>query len=580
MATNAERAAKIREATLQAVRERNQLGDAAIEQLVTIYDDAGEAIAEQIQRVSGGGDNLLTLDNLQQILTEVRKQMAELEKQRDGLLYRKIGEAALLGTKPFSGELPPSQLFAINHQAVSFVRALVAADGLQLSDRLWRLNRYATATLAEHIQFAVINGESAHQAMLRTMGSGQGVPHDVAMAYNGAKAGTLSRKVRSLMTGEADPVNGKGVVYQAERVFRTEINRAHGEAYMASAFQTDGVAGVRFMLSVNHRVRDVCDTHATADKYGLGPGVYPNREACPWPAHPNTLSYVEVVFDWEVKQRGKPTDPAPPAPPADTPAANPVPASKPSREPGPTPKTLDDMIAAGRAQADRFLADGIDGTYLQRLHAQVNQVRSTMTPAKVANRGKASELVQAASMMFPDDWTQEADKLGPLFTKASDARGFHITLYNPDRRVKITGWGVLQDLEPGSGFIRAGNFSTALHEYTHRLQHALPELDNFFQDLHHRRTRNDPLRRLRDLTGHNYAPHEVAREDHYVNPYQGRIYNYAGMAYTGRHGALEVMTMAFEDVLGGYRSRLVRLVENDREMFDLVMGLLHYYVPS
>lgn len=302
MATNAERAAKIREATLQAVRERNQLGDAAIEQLVTIYDDAGEAIAEQIQRVSGGGDNLLTLDNLQQILTEVRKQMAELEKQRDGLLYRKIGEAALLGTKPFSGELPPSQLFAINHQAVSFVRALVAADGLQLSDRLWRLNRHATATLADHIQFAVINGESAHQAMLRTMGNGQGVPHDVAMAYNGAKAGTLSRKVRSLLTGEADPVNGKGVVYQAERVFRTEINRAHGEAYMASAFQTKGVAGVRFMLSVNHRVHDVCDTHATADKYGLGPGVYPSRDACPWPAHPNTLSYVEVVFDWEVGQ--------------------------------------------------------------------------------------------------------------------------------------------------------------------------------------------------------------------------------------------------------------------------------------
>lgn len=300
MAINAERAAKIREATLQAVRERNQLGNEAIEQLVTIYDDAGDAITQKIEQLSGSGDNLLSLDALQQVLSEIRKQMAELEKQRDGLLYRKIGEASVLGAKPFAGELPPSQLFAVNHQAVSFVRALVAADGLQLSDRLWRLNRHATQTLADHIQFAVINGESAHQAMLRTMGSGKGVPHDIAMAYNGAKAGTLSRKVRSLMTGEADPVNGKGVVYQAERVFRTEINRAHGEAYMASAFQTEGVAGVRFMLSPNHKVRDVCDTHATADKYGLGPGVYPDRASCPWPAHPNTLSYVEVVFDWEV----------------------------------------------------------------------------------------------------------------------------------------------------------------------------------------------------------------------------------------------------------------------------------------
>lgn len=28
--------------------------------------------------------------------------------------------------------------------------------------------------------------------------------------------------------------------------------------------------------------------------------MYPNRESCPWPAHPNTLSYVEVVFRDEV----------------------------------------------------------------------------------------------------------------------------------------------------------------------------------------------------------------------------------------------------------------------------------------
>ncbi|EEG08242.1 hypothetical protein [Pseudogulbenkiania ferrooxidans] len=295
MPTNAERAAKIREATLQAVQQRNQLGDHAIEQLVTIYDDAGDAIAEHLQRASDSDDRV-TLDHLQQVLSEVRKQLKELEEKRDGQLYRHLGEAAGLGASAFAGELPPSTLFAVNHQAVSFVRALVAADGLQLSDRLWRINTGTIETLADHIQFAVINGESAHQAMLRSMGRGEGVPDDIARAYNGAKAGQLGRRVRALMTGEADPVNGKGVVYQAERLFRTEINRAHGEAYLSAAFQTDGVVGVRFMLSPHHRVRDVCDTHATADLYGLGPGVYPDRASCPWPAHPNTLSYVEAIF--------------------------------------------------------------------------------------------------------------------------------------------------------------------------------------------------------------------------------------------------------------------------------------------
>jgi hypothetical protein len=51
------------------------------------------------------------------------------------------------------------------------------------------------------------------------------------------------------------------------------------------------------------------------------------------------------------------------------------------------------------------------------------------------------------------------------------------------------------------------------------------------------------------------------------------------MHYLGRHGALEVLTMAFEDVLGGQAWRLEELVEKDREMLNLVIGLLLNYVP-
>jgi hypothetical protein len=228
------------------------------------------------------------------VLSDVRPRLQELERCRDGRIYTALEEGAAAGVRPFAGVLPSSQLFSVHHKAVAFVRGLTEADGLQLSDRLWRLQRGAVETLTDHIQFAVINGESAHQAMMRSMGSGDGVPDDIARAFQGASAGELRRQVRSLMTGAADPINGKGVVYQAERVFRTEINRAHGEAYMGAAFETDGAKGVRFMLSPNHRRRDVCDLHASADLYGLGPGVYPTREACPWPAHPNTLSYVVI----------------------------------------------------------------------------------------------------------------------------------------------------------------------------------------------------------------------------------------------------------------------------------------------
>lgn len=43
-----------------------------------------------------------------------------------------------------------------------------------------------------------------------------------------------------------------------------------------------------------------CDLLASQNLYGLGRGVYPDAKRCPWPAHPNTLSFVEMVFDTEV----------------------------------------------------------------------------------------------------------------------------------------------------------------------------------------------------------------------------------------------------------------------------------------
>ena len=69
----------------------------------------------------------------------------------------------------------------------------------------------------------------------------------------------------------------------------------------------------------------------------------------------------------------------------------------------------------------------------------------------------------------------------------------------------------------------------------------------------------------------------MVRKDQYRDYYQGKIYSKA--RYLGKQGALEVMTMAFEDVLGGNAKNLESLIESDREMFDLVIGLLFSYVP-
>lgn len=295
MATNAERAAAIRKATLAAVTESHQLGQQMIEEIIIDYTEAGEEIELRIQHAAAGDDQI-SIERLQGLLGDIRKELDDLGRRRDGKLYRSLEAAAGLGVRPFVGELSSSSIAAINHAAVRFVRTFAAADGLQLSERLWRLDQHADRALAGFVQRSVIQGMSAHQAVMSYLGPGADVPAEVARDLAAARPGAIRQHVRAFMTGAPDPVTGKGVVYQAERVFRTEINRARGEAYIASALSCDGVVGVRFRLSPRHRRADVCDRHATADLYGLGPGVYPTREACPWPAHPNTLSYVEVVF--------------------------------------------------------------------------------------------------------------------------------------------------------------------------------------------------------------------------------------------------------------------------------------------
>lgn len=91
-----------------------------------------------------------------------------------------------------------------------------------------------------------------------------------------------------------------GAYAQAERVFRPEINRAHGEAFMAAGEGTPGFAGWRYLLSPTHPAPDICDLLSTQNLHGLGQGVYPTRARTPWPAHPNTLSFVQIVFVDEI----------------------------------------------------------------------------------------------------------------------------------------------------------------------------------------------------------------------------------------------------------------------------------------
>ncbi|MDH5633621.1 MAG: hypothetical protein OEZ10_11580 [Gammaproteobacteria bacterium] len=294
LATNARTATKaaIKRGTNAAQVSMRKLDRDALNDLEALYLQTRTEI-ENVIRSYGDDRGSLRLDTMQQLLGQVNGRLRSLELARDQMLWDGIDQAAKYGAGVYDGIGLAS--FQVAEEAALFVRNFVAEDGLQLSDRLWRNSNHAREIMGRQIQSAIIQGHNASKAAQEYLAKGITVPTDLADKLGIANAhGVAKVAAGTLMQGDDAPY------WQARRVFRTEINRAHGEAYMAGGEQVEGFVGWRFLLSPNHPRVDICDMHASANLYGLGPGVYPNRSACPWPAHPNTLSFVEMVFDDEV----------------------------------------------------------------------------------------------------------------------------------------------------------------------------------------------------------------------------------------------------------------------------------------
>ena len=283
--------ARIRRATLAARKALETLDDVGREELARIYGAAAESLRDTIER-SGDSAGKVTIEALRSVLTQVEGILENVAVTRDGVVMAGITQAAQAGAA--GSGLESAAAMRVPEAAVDFVRHFVAQDGLMLSDRLWRIDRGAREEITRAVESAVVQGHGSAQAAREFLARGQAVPAEIAARLGAAESTALGNTAARLMTGE------QSALYQAQRVFRTEINRAHGEAFMAGAEQHPDFVGFRFLLSPGHPKPDICDLLASQNVYGLGPGVYPSRDKCPWPAHPNTLSYVEDVHKDEV----------------------------------------------------------------------------------------------------------------------------------------------------------------------------------------------------------------------------------------------------------------------------------------
>ncbi len=298
-------AAAIRRATFAAHKEVEKLDADLLKRVEQVYSHAAAEISARIA-AHAGADGNLALAELRSALDQVNGVLAQLNEAKNVLLQGGLAQAATLGVKPFTGgaaaaaTITTEASMAIANEALTFVRSFVAEDGLQLSDRIWRLDRHARELVTARIEQAVIQGHGAAQAAQELLTKGLTVPPELRAKIGDAAADKLAKETgAALLKGPGAPLDN------AKRLFRTEINRAHGEAYMKSGEGTPGFAGWRYLLSPAHPKPDICDLLSRQNLYGLGPGAYPNRQKTPWPAHPNTLSFIVIVFEDEISEKDK-----------------------------------------------------------------------------------------------------------------------------------------------------------------------------------------------------------------------------------------------------------------------------------
>lgn len=75
--------------------------------------------------------------------------------------------------------------------------------------------------------------------------------------------------------------------YMADRIAQTELARAYTDRVAGQIMQDDTIEVVQIKLNPRHPLPDICDLHAKADLWGLGPGLYPKAKAPKPPFHPH-----------------------------------------------------------------------------------------------------------------------------------------------------------------------------------------------------------------------------------------------------------------------------------------------------
>ena len=110
--------------------------------------------------------------------------------------------------------------------------------------------------------------------------------------------------------------------------------------------------------------------------------------------------------------------------------------------------------------------------------------------------------------------------------------------------------------------------STHLHEFGHRLQAVMPELDALFARYWELRTKGEPMEKLAEILPGRFRADELTKKDAFPHPYWGKIYGDEDDPQPK-----EMLTMSFQALLGGDRE-LFDLLHSDEALFRFTLAVL------
>jgi hypothetical protein len=171
---------------------------------------------------------------------------------------------------------------------------LYGGSSLNLSSRIWNLDRETRDGINQVLMQAIANGSSAWDTaklLEQFLGANADCPRWTSTRLYGMTAKEKTTSTTGLLSGDA--CDERGVSYNALRLARTEIQKIHSLATDKVMAMQPWVEQEKIHLSAAHPERDECDDIVEGGENG--DGVYPKGEI-ELPIHPHCFCFKTAVL--------------------------------------------------------------------------------------------------------------------------------------------------------------------------------------------------------------------------------------------------------------------------------------------